>query len=282
MDIRTFDHGDIPAALALSSQAGWNHVAADWQRCLTLNPEFCLGGFVDGALMATCTLTPFGTAGWIGTFLVDPSMRGQGHGKALFAAMLEKARDHGVTCLGLDSSDAGRPIYLKVGFQMTSQGVELWTGAPAPAPDPEARPLQTEDWGSLLAFDRLHVKVDREHQLRTLFGEPGMSARIILQDGRVGAFGFSRPGRMTGTIGPVVAREASCACRLAGALMADRVASDGGRAVGLAVPDNPEFKSWLTEKGFQMRRRNIRMFHPAVREMLSGGGVFATTGLGMG
>ena len=87
---------------------------------------------------------------------------------------------------------------------------------------------------------------------------------------------------MTGTIGPVVAREASCACRLVGAVMADQLAIDGGRAVGLAVPDNPEFKSWLTEKGFQMRRRNIRMFRPAVREMLSGGGVFATTGLGMG
>jgi GNAT superfamily N-acetyltransferase len=113
LEIKTFDRKDIPAALGLCAQANWNHVAADWERCLTLNPDACLGGFEGAVLKATCTMTPFGKVGWIGTFLVDQALRGKGCGKLIFGAMLETARRQGIECLGLDSSDAGRPIYLK-------------------------------------------------------------------------------------------------------------------------------------------------------------------------
>ena len=284
LEIRTFGREDIPAALGLCAQANWNHVAADWERCLTLNPEACLGGFEGGALKATCTLTPFGAVGWVGTFLVDQSLRGKGYGKLIFEALLKTARQQGIACLGLDSSDAGRPIYSKQGFQMTEQGVELWTGPAAGATDSatDTRPLQSTDWDSLLALDQASVGLCRAHQLRTLAGESGAAARVIRSDGKICAFGFSRPGRMTGAIGPLVACDAAHARRIFSALLVDRQRLDGVKGVGLAVPDQTDFKAWLAERGFQMRRRNIRMFHPAPRQVLCGPAVFVTTGLGMG
>ena len=284
LEIKTFGRSDIPAALALCGQVNWNHVAADWERCLALNPAGCLGGFQGGELKATCTLTPFGTVGWVGTFLVDQALRGKGYGKMIFEALLEAARQQGIECLGLDSSDAGRPIYLKYAFQMTGQGIELWTGPAADSTDSDtdARALQGADWDNLLAFDRACVKLSRAPQLRLLAGEPGAAARVIVEDGTLRAFGFSRPGRLAGVIGPVVARDIQCACRIVSALMADRRLLDGGKAVGLAVPDNAGFKSWLAEQGFQMLRRNIRMFRPESRDVLSGPSVFVATGLGMG
>ncbi len=284
MEIRTFTQHDIPAALGLCAQVNWNHVAADWERCLALNPAACLGGFEGGELKATCTLTPFETMGWVGTFLVDQSLRGKGYGKLIFEALLQTARQQGITCLGLDSSDAGRPIYSKQGFQMTGQGIELWTGPAAGAGESPAdtQPLQHADWEKLLALDHASVRLSRERQLRTLAGESGAAVRVIQADAKILAFGFSRPGRMTGTIGPVVAGDASLAQRIIRGLLADRQRLDGARGVGLAVPDQADFKAWLAECGFQMRRRNIRMFHPAARDVLSGPAVFVTTGLGMG
>ena len=284
MEIKPFGHRDIPAALNLCAQVNWNHLEADWNRCLALNPDACLGGFEDGALKATCTLTPFGTIGWVGTFLVDQSLRGKGHGKRLFEAMLETARKQGIACLGLDSSDAGRPIYLQYGFQMTGEGIELWTWPTNGDADPHeaARPLQDSDWASLLAFDQARVQVPRAQQLRMLAGEPGTSVRVIMTNGTLCGFGFSRPGRLSGAIGPVVARDTPTACRIVSALLADRAHLDGAKAVALAIPDNDPFKAWLAGLGFQMRRRNIRMFRPEIRSILSGPSVFATTGLGMG
>ena len=284
LEMKTFGHADIPAALRLCEQVNWNHLAADWARALTLNPDACLGGFEDGTLKATCTLTSFGSVGWVGTFLVDQTLRGKGYGKRIFEAMLATAQRQGITCLGLDSSDAGRPIYHQYGFQMTGQGIELWTGPVDRVAEPHeaARPLQEMDWASLLALDEACVSVPREPQLRALAGEPGASARVIVEAGRVCAFGCSRPGRLTGTIGPVVAREARHAGPIISALTADRARLDGAKAVGLAVPDHAPFSAWLAERGFIMRRRNIRMFRPAPRAMLAGPSVFAATGLGMG
>jgi hypothetical protein len=203
----------------------------------------------------------------------------------MFAAMLDTAANQGIECLGLDSSDAGRPIYLKQGFRMTDQGIELWTGPAAAAgrgSHADARPLQSADWDNLLAFDQTCVKLSRERQLRILAAEAGSSIRVIEEDGALCAFGFSRPGRLTGTIGPVVARDTLCAARIASALMTDRRALDGEKPVGLAVLDAAGFKEWLAGRGFQMRRRNIRMFHPEPRDVLTGPSVFAATGLGMG
>jgi GNAT superfamily N-acetyltransferase len=286
LEIRAFEHQQIPAALALCAQVNWNHLAADWERCLALNPEACLGGFEGGVLKATCTLTPFGAVGWVGTFLVDQALRGQGCGKAVFEAMLKTARRQGIERLGLDSSDAGRPIYLKYGFQMTTEGVELWTGpAGGGAGDDNltaARPLAPADWEALLAFDRASVQVSRERQFRLLAAEAGVSARVVVEDGVLCAFGFSRPGRLTGTIGPVVANSCHSAIRVVTALMADRRARDGEQAVGLAILDRPELRAWLQEHGFQMRRRNLRMFLPEPVPVLSGPQAFVATGLGMG
>lgn len=284
LELRPLVRGDIPAALGLCEQVSWNHVAADWERCLALNPAASLGGFQAGVLKATCTLTSFGEVGWVGTFLVDQSLRGQGCGKWMFEAMLAVAERQGVECLGLDSSDAGRPIYLKYGFQLTGQGVELWTG-----PNRADAGLVVDtlvpgsaDWAELLAFDRACVGVSREAQLRALATAPGSAVRLLRAGTELCAFGFSRPGRLSGAIGPVLARDGAGACRVIQALMADRRRLDGDKAVGLAVLDCDELKEWLVERGFQMRRRNIRMFRPAPRAVLAGPGVWVSTGLGMG
>src|SRR5687768_3853716 len=51
---------DLPGALRLSAQAGWNQIDADWRRLVDLWPATCLAGRDDdGQLIATATLAVY-------------------------------------------------------------------------------------------------------------------------------------------------------------------------------------------------------------------------------
>jgi len=283
LEIRNFTKDHIDAALRLCNQVGWNHLSADWQRCIDLNPEGCIGGFINGELMATTTVNRFQDFGWVGTFLVDESLRGKGYGKQMFEAVIAYAQGQGIKHLGLDSTDAGRPIYLKYGFVLSDVGNEMWSGLNGGPDDPDCAPLSEVHLNEVLALDRKRTGIDRFAQLRHLFSEPGAAGRVLVRQGQIIAFGFSRPGRLAGGIGPVVANHASHAMKVITALCAARREIDGDRAITLAVLDNDSLKLALKNNGFQMRRRLIRMFRPERQTLVPPGtGAYISTGLGMG
>ena len=303
MEIGLFSREHAQEALRLSTQVGWNHIEQDWLRTIELNPAGCVGGFIDGQLIATTTLSQFGDLGWVGTFLVDKDHQRRGLGSLMFDALMKRATALGIQWLALDSSEVGRPIYRRFGF-IEDEGIERWTGpallpvappskdsSPDAAPDQTAasaclfaEPLTNAVWDRLLEFDRAQVNIDRRRQLMQLAGEPGAAGRLVCDRGEVTAFGLSRPGRLAGTIGPVVARDIESARRIVTALRADRARLDGAdRGIAIDLLDHDEFKQWMTSCGFVCRRRNIRMFHPArLRPVLTGPAVFAATSLGMG
>lgn len=282
MKIQQLDTRDIPSALALCAQVHWNHIAADWQRSLALHAHGCLGGFIDGKLIATGQISRFGELGWIGTFLVDEALRGQGKGKDMFGGIIAQAQRLGIDWLGLDSTDAGRPIYAKFGF-VEDAGIERWSG---PNPGGETTgtvSLGPEHMDEITIFDRAAVGVDRSAQLRHLMAEDGAAGRVLLQNGRIAGYGLSRPGRLSGSIGPLVADGEDGARLLLSALCFDRKRLNAGHGIALDVFDRDAFKAHLLNLGFAMRRRLIRMFRPARRrQVFYGPSVWFATGLGMG
>ena len=63
---------DIPAALELSTEAGWNQTAEDWQMLTQLAPETCLAIDMDGELASTTTLLCYGSRlAWLGMVLTQ-------------------------------------------------------------------------------------------------------------------------------------------------------------------------------------------------------------------
>jgi GNAT superfamily N-acetyltransferase len=283
VDIKKLTLQDAPAAYTLSTQAGWNHLVVDWERSMTLSPDTCLGAFIDDVLAATCTVAKYGTLGWIGTFLVDQNHQRKGVGTTLFEALLQAGRKAGIERFGLDSSDLGRPIYRKYGFA-EDEGIERWLGRNRPVEGSlPADELRKEDWDSLLEFDREAINVNRQAQLRLLAAEEGATVRLLREEGNVIAFGFSRPGRLVGSIGPVIAEDASSAERIIDSLLADRDRIDGDRGVAIDLLDNDKSKEIMSQKAFTRLRRNIRMFVPLEgAAVFTGPKVFASTGLGMG
>ena len=243
---------DLPAALALSTQAGWNQLAQDWERLLELSPDGCFAGRLDGRLVATATCaSPAPGIRWIGMVLVDEARRGRGVGRIL----LERALAHAgkEEDVGLDATDLGRPLYLKLGFQDVAP-VDRWGGVPAGPAE-----VETGDVDTLLALDRAAAGVDRSRLLRRLAAEPG--ARILTSgDGAA----VLRPGRLASHMGPVIAKDVETF----DALLRGAAAHLRGSPMIVDVPRTPERESVLGKRGLSVRRALTRMTRGAPRPLL--------------
>ena len=268
---------DVSAALRLSTQAGWNQLEADWLRVMKLWPDGCFAiRDDDGAVIATSTRASYGGVGWIGMVLVDEPRRGKGLGRAILGAAVAAGKN--LETIGLDATDLGMPVYLKHGFaaQMT---IDRWGGSVNRPCQSSARLAVEADWPAILDLDRRATGVERGGLLRALAGEPGVRLRVIEEYERLSGFGFARPGRVAGHIGPVVAKSAEVAAELTCALCNEqRVFIDVP-----ATPTNAAFTAWLEQSSLSVLRGLTRMARPAREEpLLAGPRAFATAALELG
>lgn len=290
LNIHPLTAADIPAALRLSTQAGWNQIEADWTRLLDLWPDSCLAGWDGDRLVATGTLAIYGTqVGWIGMILVDEACRGRGFGGAIFDAILKKADEIGVECLGLDATDLGRPVYLKRGF-VDACAIHRWISEPGRTRTEPGRKATAEfDLDSLLvhltpgviAWDRRKSRVDRAALLRHIEAEGGAGARVLIgKDKSLRAAVIVRPGRIADHIGPVVAETAEDAGEIVELIL--NAESRAERPLFIDAMATGAFESVLFRMGFVMQRRLTRMMRPRPDSALTTRHVFAAGGFELG
>jgi GNAT superfamily N-acetyltransferase len=269
---------DVAAALRLSTQAGWNQLEADWLRLIRLWPDACFAiRDDDDQAIATSTLASFGgEIGWVGMVLVHEALRGLGLGGAVFGAALAAGAKLGF--VGLDATDLGLPVYEKHGFAR-QVAINRWGGTVPRPCQCCARPGIDMDWPAILDMDRKATGVDRSVLLRAMSEEPGVRLRVIEEADRLEGFGFVRPGRVAGHVGPVVARTIDAATELVESLCDEQhVFIDV-----LAGEQQDRFATWLRGHGFTILRRLTRMAKPARPEpLLAGPRVFATAALELG
>ena len=72
----------------------------------------------DGAVVGTGVLSVHGPVGWIGTIFVEPAWRRRGVGMAITRATIETAEAAGCRTLVLVATEAGRPMYERLGFEV--------------------------------------------------------------------------------------------------------------------------------------------------------------------
>ena len=96
----------------------------------------------EGVVVGTGLVTVHGPAAWIGTVWVTPAWRSKGVGRALTQATMDAAAEAGAGTVVLVSSDIGRALYEKLGFE-----VQTWyrmmesPGLDGETPDPRVRPF---------------------------------------------------------------------------------------------------------------------------------------------
>ena len=106
---------DLEWALALSEEAGWNQVAADWLLMLRLGSGFAVRD--GGRVVATSLALPYPPAfGWVSMVLVHEPYRRRGLATRLVERAMAVLRGDGLLPV-LDATPAGAEVYGRMGFR---------------------------------------------------------------------------------------------------------------------------------------------------------------------
>lgn len=269
---------DVPAALQLTVQAGWNQTPADWLRMIDLEPQGCLIAEVDGRLVGTTVCCTFDDIAWLALVLVDTALRGRGIGRRLVQAGLQYADDCGVRTVRLDATPLGRPVYERLGFQPQFE-LSRWGGIPTGAGRSPVLPVvdmnAPDEAGceSLCELDRRATGTNRAKLLRRLFAE-SPPVMVTGPGGLVTGFLTRRVGRLSTQIGPAMGSREVCAGLLRRELDAFR-----GQPVIADIPvDHAELNAVAQQAGLNVQRNLLRMYrgepvieNPELFQISSGG-----------
>jgi predicted N-acetyltransferase YhbS len=156
----------------------------------------------DGTVVGTGLVTINGPAAWIGTVWVDPSWRRHGIGLALTHATIEAGEAAGCRTFVLVATDAGRPLYERLGFE-----VQTWyrmleiPGLDGASADPRVRSFEPADLPAMNALDTAVTGEDRGHLHRAL-ASPESARVLVHDDGSLGGFVIRAPWGGGATIAP--------------------------------------------------------------------------------
>jgi len=238
---------DIPAALELSTEAGWNQTAEDWRMLTQLAPETCLAIYMDGELASTTTLLCYGSSlAWLGMVLTRGKFRGQGLARRLLSETLALANRMRIETVKLDATDQGQPLYEKLGFRC-EQPVERW---------------ERTVTGSTAILDGRSGLLSREHLVadRDSFGadRSELLGRLAERNGAFVAgesYAVVRPGRVTSYMGPCVSSDAG----VARSLIECCIRNTGTSLFWDLLKQNHHTERIAIDLGFSHRRTLTRM-----------------------
>ena len=256
--LRPLIEGDIQAGCRLSAEAGWNQSADDWRHMIAHGLGWAV---VESGrrVVVTAMILPYGDElAWICMVLVTADRQRNGIATALLGHCIAEGSARGWT-LGLDATEAGRQVYLPLGFKDIYPITRLAAqapAAPASASGPAVRAMTADDLSALAAFDERAFGAERALLLAHLLRRAPALAWIAEAGGDIAGYCLGREGRVAEQIGPVVAQDAEAAM----ALLSAALASVAGRAVFIDLgARHKALANWLAAAGFAPQRSYMRM-----------------------
>lgn len=277
--------GDTPLRLdeladaeALVAEAGWNQIGADWRMFLDFGTVRAVHD--GGRVIATAATLPYGARfGWISMVLVAASHQRRGLATKLLRRCIDDLVADGLVPV-LDATPAGREVYLALGFQdcwdyhRLTRGAATVTAAAAAPAGITIRPLATEHWPSLCAYDATAFGADRGFLLARLRGRLRPAELVAERDGRIAGFLLGRDGRTTSHLGPLVADDDA----VAQALLTRALGAIGGPIYLDFADAKAALRDWLAARGFSPQRKLTRMLHRRNQRFDNAARTFAVVG----
>jgi ribosomal protein S18 acetylase RimI-like enzyme len=186
--VRPMTAADVEPATSAITASGWGD-RRQWFEFAVASPavQAFVAEAADGAIAGTGVATINGAVAWIGTIWVAPEWRRQGLGRRLTEIPIEAAEAAGARTLVLVATDAGRPLYERLGFEIqTEYRIVEAPGLAAPIVRPDDTPARLVrawrdgDLPAAAALDRAATGEDRAHLLAA-FATPS-SARVVVDD----------------------------------------------------------------------------------------------------
>lgn len=260
--IRLMTRQDFPFIDSLRSLAGWNQTLQDWQRMLDSQPDGCYLACIQDLPVATLTTTCFqDRLAWIGMVLTHPDFRRRGIAGKLMEHALQFLQNRQITCVKLDATPQGKPLYEQLGFHQ-EYNLHRWkASAWIPLPHGEfsgsVRTPSQEDWDQILMLDGEAFDTSRRDFLQMLSRQSEKTLVVSDKHNAVRGFGMIRPGMIADYLGPLMARSPDAIPPLVSALTENKT----GRPIFWDIPDfQTETISLAQQHGLQPLRELMRMY----------------------
>jgi GNAT superfamily N-acetyltransferase len=208
--IRAMTAADVEPAAEMIRKGEWGDRAVFLAWAVEFPPSHLFVAEDDGRIVGTGIATANGPIGWVGTIFVAPDRRREGLGDALTRTVIDDLERRWCRTLVLTATDAGRPLYERLGFDV--QMPQLFftaTSLPPTEADDGVLPFDPSMLPGIIALDRLATGEDRSAVLARLANPE--SARVVPgDDGSLRGFLIRAPWGGVSLIAP----EAEDAIRL--------------------------------------------------------------------
>jgi GNAT superfamily N-acetyltransferase len=272
ISIRTLTPADLDVADGILQAAyGGASRKKRLEMYMQLQPEAWLLAALDGQPAGVVGGTNYGPVGHIGLVAVDPAQQRRGVALAMMEWLLGWLDQQSCPVILLDASEAGAPLYRKLGFVEDEKtiGYLLDDCALPLHPSERVGPLRADDIAALVAFDAPIFGAERPAVFAAQLKEAPERAFVARDaDGQISGYLFAQAQ----TLGPWVARTPAAA----EALLATALPLPfEGAPSALAPSSNADATTLLLRYGFSPRRSLRRMrrggaAHPGQRAMLYG------------
>jgi hypothetical protein len=240
---------------------------------LALEPEgwIVAEGEEGGTPAGMGGIVVMGKTGYVGLVATDPTLQHRGVATLVMRRLLEKASAHGCDRILLDASDAGKPLYEKLGFT-SEDGVGHWLrdaregeGLPAVGADLRVSSLAEEGQSGsiapgslpsdLLRLDKACWGDSRERVIAAYISDDPALA-FVARDAGGEARGYAILQRGAAIVGPLAALDAAAAS----ALLGRTLAKAGTEKLNAYIPDaNLEAARLFGAEGFERSRTLTHM-----------------------
>lgn len=249
---------DIPGAMQLVLAENWNQTKEDWQMLLDLNPDLCLVATFNDTIIGTVTAMNYkDQVAWIGMMLVSKNFRGMGISKYLLNTIIEKL--NGCKSIKLDATNAGIPVYRKLGFleelEIDRMVAPTFNGNIDNKETDTVRPITQGDMEELSKLDLKIFGSNRMELINSLTKRN--KAWCNVRDERIVGYVLGRPGHKFFQIGPLMAETTDDAIHLIEIILKEHL---GESVVIDVLKDQVKLKQRLTALGFTCQRSFVRMY----------------------
>lgn len=195
---------EVPLAVDVLRRAGFGTQVARLLEYPRRSPDgaILVAEGANNTVIGVACCAAFATSGWIGALGVSPEARRRGLGTALTEAAVRWLRNRGSRTVLLYATEAGRPVYERLGFVAEERAI-AWRGVAGAAPPLDLQRLADTDRARLRALDqavtgeRRDAVLDTIHPLAGVFapgGAQGMTGWAIASPWGAGtAIAATRP-----------------------------------------------------------------------------------------
>jgi GNAT superfamily N-acetyltransferase len=206
----------IPIAWAKSE--GWNPGLDDEFSFHAADSHGFWAGYLGNQVIATISAVNYNDCfGFIGFYIVDPEFRGKCYGRRIWDHAMNSLR--GCT-IGLDGVVAQQDFYRRSDFELAHRNIRYEGRSSACSLDAgdiiSPGDIHRED---LISYDARHFGCHRDGFLQAWLRQKNATAKVIIRDSRICAFGVIRKCFAGYKIGPLFADDYNQADRLLKALL---------------------------------------------------------------